>query len=83
MSRRVVWGGCAILAMACGDRAPPPSATTQAATSAPDAPGTTTPPAPDSVVHAEMRHVNMHVESGIVLHINRLRGQVLSTRRGA
>ncbi|MEO6444999.1 MAG: hypothetical protein ABIZ91_18780 [Gemmatimonadaceae bacterium] len=44
---------------------------------------TSAPNAPDSVVHAEMRHVSMHVESGIVLHINRLRGQVLSTRRGA
>lgn len=36
-----------------------------------------------SRVRAEMRHVNMHVEPGIVLSINRLRGTVVSTRRGS
>jgi hypothetical protein len=36
-----------------------------------------------NIVRTEMRHVNMHVEPGIVLSINRLRGSVLSTRRGS
>ena len=39
--------------------------------------------APDSaaVVHTDMQHVNMHIEPGIVLAIDKLRGTVLPTRK--
>ena len=44
---------------------------------------TMAPDAAASVVRAEMQNVRMHVEPGLVLSINRLRGTVLSTRRGS
>ena len=34
------------------------------------------------VVHTDMQHVNMHIEPGIVLGINRLRGDVVPTHVG-
>ena len=36
----------------------------------------------DNVVHTDMQHVNMHIEPGIVLGINRLRGSVVPTHVG-
>ena len=37
----------------------------------------------DSTVHTDMRHVNMHIEPGIVLMIERLHGTVLPTHRNS
>ncbi len=36
----------------------------------------------ETTVRADMQHVNMHIEPGIVLAISRLRGTVMPTRKG-
>ncbi len=87
MNMRVAWGGLIALCAACGDN---PSSTAVDAT--PTAAAASAAPASsqsehtgnaNGVVHAEMQHVNLHVEPGIVLGITRLRGDVLPTREGS
>lgn len=82
--RRRTWAIALASVAACSTAKPPRADSVVAAVAGARADSTSALSAPAaSTVHTDMRHVNMHIEPGIVLAITRLHGTVLPAIKGS